>query len=543
LRIGDTALNRLTATRTIIAGVFCLPLALVGCSVGPNYHPPAEILPQSFSSAQDIVPTTRPASATQPARPVDLARWWQSLDDPQLNSLVQKAIASNYDLRVATTRLQEARSTEAAITGGVVPGVGYLPGADVSAAAGRGSGTNTTKGRIAAPLNAASNTTGLKEITQIIGFDAGWEVDLFGHYRRLVEASQADTQAQLAARNEVLVSVVADVVRNYISVRALQYRLQVARQNAATEQRTLELVKLRVQGKISPQLDLALAQRQLSVTLSLIAPLESQLQSAKRRVAVLVGLFPDQLERELQQSVMLPSPPPSVAAGMPLELLRRRPDIRRAERQLAASTARIGMATADLFPRISVTAGAGIQGQGLGREPEKDRYIYSVGPALYWPFLDFGRLDAMIQLQDFQTQENLLNFQRTIITAVAEVDDALDNYAADQDSLTQLGQAVTASQQAEQLATLLYRNGASDFLNVLDAERQLFALQDRYAVAEHAVIVDFIGLYKALGGGWEGYEAVPSPLPPRPALLAAFENDRQRMGQADQNIADPPQRP
>jgi NodT family efflux transporter outer membrane factor (OMF) lipoprotein len=436
--------------------------------------------------------------------------------------------------------LQEARSTEAAITGGVVPALGYLPGADVSAAAGRGSGTNTTKGRIAAPLNAASNTTGLKEITQMVGFDAGWELDLFGHYRRLVEASQADTQAQFEARNEVLVSVVADVVRNYIAVRALQYRLEVARQNAATEQQTLDLVKLRVQGKISPQLDLALAQRQLSVTLSLIAPLESQLQSAKRRVAMLVGLFPDQLDRDLSPAVMLPSPPPRVAAGMPVALLRRRPDIRQAERQLAASTARIGIATADLFPRLSVTAGAGIQGQGLGRTPEKDRYIYSVGPSLYWPFLDFGRLDAVVQLQDFQTQESLLNFQRTVITAVAEVDDALDNYAADQDSLTQVGEAVVASQQAEQLATLLYRNGASDFLNVLDAERQLFALRDRYAIAEQAVIVDFIGLYKALGGGWEGYEAVPSPPPPRPALLAAFENDRQRIGNAADRTAAPP---
>jgi outer membrane protein TolC len=269
----------------------------------------------------------------------------------------------------------------------------------------------------------------------------------------------------------------------------------------------------------------------VSVTLSLIAPLEAQLQSAKRRVAVLVGLFPDQLEKELSASASLPATPPSVAAGMPVQLLRRRPDIRRAERQLAGSTARIGVATADLFPRLAITAGAGIQGQGLGRTPEKDRYIYSVGPTFYWPFLDFGRLDSVVQMQDFETREALLNYQRTVITAVQEVDDSMDNYAADQDSLAQLGQAVIASEQAERLASLLYRNGASDFLNVLDAERQLFALRDRYAVAEQGVIVDFISLYKALGGGWEGYEVPPPPPPPKPALFAAFENDRQRLGE------------
>lgn len=505
-------------------------MTLAGCTVGPNYKPPQIDLPEAFSSARSVIPTTQPASATQPARQVDLARWWESLDDPQLDALVRRAIDNNFDLRIAATRLQAARATETAVTGGVIPGIGALPGADVSAAAGRGSGTNSTKGRIAAPLNAASNTTGLKEITQIVGFDTGWEVDLFGRFRRIVEASQADVGAVAEARNAVLVSVIADVVRNYIDVRDLQYRLAVARQNVEGQRRTYELVRTRVEGLISNEYELRIAERQLSASLSRVAPLEAQLEAAKRRVAVLVGLYPQQLKAELEQPVALPTTPPQVAPGMPVDLIRRRPDIRRAERELAASTARIGVATADLFPRLSVTAGAGIQGQGLGRTPEQDRYIYSVGPSLYWPFLDFGRLDAVVQSQDFRTQEALLNYQRQIIVAVQEVDDALNNYRADEDSLTQLGNAVTASQRADVLVKQRYETGAVGLLDVLDVERQLFDLQDQYAVAQESVIRDFIALYKGLGGGWEGYEAPAPPPPPKPALFAAFETDAQRMG-------------
>jgi NodT family efflux transporter outer membrane factor (OMF) lipoprotein len=400
----------------------------------------------------------------------------------------------------------------------------------VAAAAGRGSGTNSTKGRIAAPLNAASNTTGLSELTQIAGFDTGWEVDLFGRFRRMVEAAQADVAVQAEARNEVLVTVIADVVRNYVDVRDLQYRLAIARQNVELQRRTFDLVRTRVQGLISNEYELRIAERQLNSSLARVAPLEAALSAAKRRVAVLVGLYPNQLKAALEQPVSLPAIPPRVAPGMPVELLRRRPDIRRAEREAAAASARIGVATADLFPRLSVTAGAGIQGQGLGRTPEKDRYIYSVGPSLYWPFLDFGRLDAVVQAQDFRTREALLNYQSHIIRAVEEVDDALNNYAADEDSLAQLGAAVVASQRADVLARQRYEAGVVTLLEVLDVERQLFDLQDQYAVTQENVIRDFISLYKGLGGGWEGFEAPPPPPPPKPALFAAFETDAQRVG-------------
>jgi NodT family efflux transporter outer membrane factor (OMF) lipoprotein len=479
-------------------------------------------MPSEFDVASAIEPTTQPGLGAT-TRPLDLTRWWQALGDPQLDSLVTRAVNSNLDLRIAGARLQEARSIEFATTGGVFAGAGYLPGADISAGAGRGSGSNSTRGRVGAPLNSATNTKGLQEITQVIGLDAGWELDLFGHYSHLVEASQADVQAVAEARNDILITVLADVVRGYAELRSDQYRLDVARQNLAGQQRTLDLVRVRVDRQLSNELDLALAQRQLSTTLSRIAPLESALASAKRRISVLLGKFPEELKKELDQPQLLPTTPPQVTAGMPVELLRRRPDIRRFERELAASTARIGVATADLFPRVSVTAGAGIQGQGLGRSPEKDRYIYSAGPALYWPFLDFGRLDAVVQAQDFHTQQLLLTYQRGVITAVQEVDDSLNRYAADQDSLRQLGQAVISSKRAVALAQQRYDIGLTDFLNVLDAERQLFDLEDQYAISQANVVRDFVAVYKALGGGWEGYESPAPPPPPRPAILAAFD--------------------
>ena len=495
---------------------------IAGCAVGPKYEPPQLKVPGGFSAASALYATTQPS--TQPTtRPIDLTRWWESLGDAELNSLVKRAVESNLDLRIAGARLQEARSIEFATTGGVFPGVGYLSGADVSAGAGRGSGSNTTRGRVAAPLNSATNTKGLQEITQVIGLDAGWEIDLFGHYSHLVEASAADVEAIAEARNDLLLSLIADVVRGYADVRSYQYRLDVARQNLATQQRTLDLVRVRVKGQLSNEFDVALAERQLSTTLSRIAPLQAALESAKRRVSVLVGMYPEDLKGELDAPRLLPSTPPQVAAGMPVDLLRRRPDIRRSERELAASTARIGVATADLFPRVSLTAGAGIQGQGLGRTPEQDRYIYSIGPSLYWPFLDFGRLDAVVQAQDFHTQQLLLAYQRSVIVAVQEVDDALGNYAANQDSLAQLGNAVVSSKRAESLAQQRYDIGLTDFLNVLDAERQLFDLQDQYAIAQANVVRQFVALYKAIGGGWEGYEAPAPPPPPKPALLAAFD--------------------
>ncbi|HYM02971.1 MAG TPA: efflux transporter outer membrane subunit, partial [Stellaceae bacterium] len=358
---------------------------LASCTVGPNYRTPETPVPPAFVAT--AAPAATPTEGSAP--PADLAAWWHMLNDAELDSLVKRAISSSLTLEIALTRLQEARTEEAVVLGEA------LPFADVSAGAGKGTGTNSTRGRIAPPLNAASNATGLKELTHVVGFDAGWEIDIFGKYRREIEAAQYDTQAATEARNNVLVSVVADVVRAYLDMRGLQMRLAVARQGVDLAKRTLDVVQIRFNRGLTNELDLALAQREYATLESTLAPLNAQVQAAQYVIAVLLGQFPEELSKELAAPNVIPPLPQAIQPGLPLDLLRRRPDIRESERQLAASTARIGVAIADLFPRLSLTGGLGFQGQGLGKTPVTNKFIWSAGPSAYWPFLDFGTLDAL----------------------------------------------------------------------------------------------------------------------------------------------------
>jgi NodT family efflux transporter outer membrane factor (OMF) lipoprotein len=497
-------------------------VGLPGCMVGPNYHTPSTTMPSSFSAIEPSTRpttqvTTQPAIATASTRPVDIAKWWQSFDDPELDSLVDRAITTNFDLEIALTRLQEARTMEVAVNGR------ELPVAGASGAAGRGSGTNSTKGRISAPLNAGSNTTGLKEITQVVGFDAGWELDLFGRYRREAEAAGYDMQAAAENRNAVLIAVVSDVARAYMDLRAFQMRLSIIQDNIRIEQQSVNVVQQRFDRGITNELDLALAKRQLATLQSQLAPLEDQIVVAQRRLTVLLGTYPDALNEELSHPVALPQVPEQIQTGLPVDLLRRRPDILEAERQLASSTAQVGALTANLFPRLGITAGLGLQGQGLGREPAKNTFLWSVGPTAYWPLLDFGTLDALIDVQDLRTHELLVDYKRSIVNAITEVENSISGYDAEQNRLANLADALLASNRAATLASERYDRGLTDFLNVLDAERQLYELQDQYAVAQETAILQFISLYKGLGGGWENYQNIPPIRRPQPAIIATVE--------------------
>ena len=488
--------------------------AITGCAVGPNYKAPVISMPAEFYVGPASPPTTQP---TQPVadRAVDITRWWAALGDPELDSLVDRAVRANLDLRVALTRLQESRAQEYVISGGTLPLV------DFGAGAGRGTGSDSTRGRIPTPLHSAANTSGLKEITEVAGFDATWEIDLFGRFTRQIEAARADTQAAYEARNAVLLSVVADVARAYVNERAVRLRLAVARQNLAIQQQSVDFVTTRFNRGITNELDVALARRELATVESTIAPLQAAIAQAQRRIAVLVGELPQNLYAELDRQMDLPTPPEKIQPGLPVELLRRRPDVRQAERELAASTARIGVATADLFPRVALIGAGGIQGQGLGRTPVSEKGIWSVGPSLYWPVLDFGVLDSIVEVQDLRTQELLYNYRQSVLLAVEEVDNAISNYQAQRDRLDRLNEAVAASERAVQLATQRYDRGLTIFLDVLDAQRQLYALRDQQAVAQEAVVVQYIALYKALGGGWERNQQVPNIRRPQPALIAA----------------------
>lgn len=467
-------------------------------------------------SATSPTPTQK-ASATPALQPTDLAQWWTSFDDPTLNQLVERTIQTNPDIEIALDRLQQARETEAIAIGTALPQGGFGAGAGV------GTGSNNVKGRISSPLNAATNTTGYKEITEVAGFDAGWELDLFGRLRREIEADRDDVQAAAEARNAVLTAVIADVAKAYFEARALEMQLAITQDNINTEQQTVDFVQARYDHGITNALDVALAQRQLATVQAQIAPIKAELSATHRRIAVLLGTFPEDLASQIDTPATLPQLPEQIEPGLPVDLLQRRPDIRLAERQLAASTARIGVATAELFPRIGVTAGIGIQGQGLNKEPEQSKSIWSAGPTAYWPLLDFGTIDAAISVQDYHTHELLVNYKHTILNAVEDVDDAIANYAAGQESLTRLNTALTASQQAVSLASQRYDRGLTDFLNVLDAERQMYALQQEYATTQETAVMQYIAVYKGLGGGWENYQSVPSVHQPMPAIIATVQ--------------------
>jgi NodT family efflux transporter outer membrane factor (OMF) lipoprotein len=488
-----------------------------GCAVGPDYHTPTTTMPGNFTTG--ITATNPQAIPTPETKPVDAANWWRALNDPELNSLVERAIKTNPDLEIALDRLQEARAEESVALGGALPNGGGGGGAGV------GTGTDATRSRVSGPLTAGTNTAGYKEITEVAGFDAGWELDFFGKNRREVEAAYDDVQAEAEARNAVLISLIADVVRAYLDTRTLQLQLAITHENIRTEQQTFDFVKARFERGLTNDLDVTLSQRQLETVQAEVAPLQAGIAAAQRRLAVLLGEFPDELAGELQTNPStLPEIPGRIEPGLPVDLLQRRPDIRLAERQLAASTARIGVATAELFPRVGITAGIGLQGQGLNKDPDKTNSIWSAGPTAYWPLLDFGALDAAIEAQDFHTRGLLVNYKKTILEAVEEVDNALANYAAGQDRLGHLNLALTASQQAVSISSQRYDRGLTDFLNVLDAQRQAYELQDQYAAAQESVILQFVALYKGLGGGWEGYQSVPQIRTPMPAILAAFQH-------------------
>lgn len=493
--------------------VFGLALGLSGCAAGPNYRMPKPDAPPAFAA---ITATGTTASAPPAAAAPDLATWWRALDDPELDSLVERAIKSNPDLEIALTRLQQARTYEAVVLGHALPEV------DASAAAGRGTGTDLTRGRAEQGLVSADNTTGLKHINTIAGFDAVWELDVFGKYRREIEAAHYDMQAAAAARNMVVTSLIVDVVRAYIDLRGFQVQAGILRSAGDILRESLRIVNIRYERGITNELDVALATRELDTLQAQIAPLDAQVNAVQYALAVLLGEYPENIIHELSNPNLIPSMPAPVAAGVPLDLLKRRPDIQQAERELAGATARIGVATADLFPQVALIGSIGSQGQGWGTAPSISKHIWSFGPAAVWPLLDFGALDAEVDIAHLAAHASLVNYRKTILNAVQEVDTALDSYTAQQDRLKNLGDAMVAGQRAVDLATARYNRGLTDFLNVVDAERQFYDLQEQYAAAQVAQGEQFVQLYKSLGGGWQGYQDVPAIRRPQPAIIAAF---------------------
>jgi NodT family efflux transporter outer membrane factor (OMF) lipoprotein len=459
-------------------------LALSACAVGPDYEKPNPALPGQWSEKQSALD---PATSRVTTRTSPVEQWWKTFRDDELTALIDRAAASNLDLKLAESRVREARGFQGIATGALLPSVNA------------GAGYSRNRGSENVPLPGAGRQSNFYQA----GFDAAWELDVFGGIRRGVEAAEADVQAGVEARRDVLVTLLAEVARNYIEVRGLQGQIAIARQNLDAQKKTLELTQARFQAGRAAELDVVRAQAQVSTTASLIPVLESQRLQATHRLGVLLGREPGSLRDELVAAAAIPAPPPEVPVGLPSELLRRRPDLRRAERELAASTARIGVATAELYPKFSLTGVFALESINASDFAKWGSRAWSVGPTIQWSIFQGGRIRAQIEVTNARQEQAAILYERSILVALQEVEDALVAYAKEQAHRAELSDAVTANVKAVDLASQRYTQGLVDFLSVLDAQRSLYVSQDALVQSERRISEFLVALYKALGGGWE----------------------------------------
>src|ERR1700736_6527613 len=485
---------------------------LSACSVGPDFKLPETGLPEHYLAG---VNTSKTVPASELVASVNLTQWWRSFRDPQLVSLVERSITANPDIAIALARLKQARAQHSVAISAA------LPKGEVAAGAGYGTGTDNNRTSVADTLHSAANTNGFNHIDEAGGFDAAWELDIFGKLRREIEASHLDALAAAKARDAVLVSVIANVARAYIELRGFQAQIAVTRSNINSARRRLQFVQDRFNQGLTNELDVTLAQRQLATFEAGLGPLAGQLQSSQYVIAALLGQYPETLANELRTERPAPRFPAKVPIGLPVSLLQRRADIQQAELEIGAATARMGSAIADLFPRVAVTSAVGGQGGPRAAIGTPITFIGGIGPALYWPVLDFGTLDARIEVADYRAREALLRYKANVLGAVQEVDQAIAGYNAEQNRLNSLTRARSAAIDAVKLSSERYDRGLTDYLNVLDAERQQFELEAQYVISQRVAGVELVALCKALGGGWEHYQTVPPIRNPEPAIAAA----------------------
>jgi outer membrane protein, multidrug efflux system len=466
-------------------------LLAAGCTVGPNYRKPDLPVPSMWNEAQQ--------KGVQ-VRPTELTRWWTSFNDPLLNSLIERAVRSNLDLRIAEGRIREARATRVLAAAGAWPTVNVSSAYSRNRASANAIGSPSQNG---GAVSVAPSGASLEQNFYQTGFDASWEIDVFGGIRRSVEAADATLQATVEDWRDVLVSLLGEVAKNYIDLRGSQRRLDVTRDNLKAQLETLELTKVRFQAGLASDLDVAQQEAQAHSTAAQIPTLETSLKQAAYGLDVLLGSQPGSLWDELAVEKAIPTLPPEVLVELPAELLRQRPDIRRAERQLAAATAQVGVATADLYPKFSLVGNVGLQSVSASDWFTGRSRNWSIGPTVTWPVFDAGRIRANIEIRNAQQEQALGVYEKTVLTAFQDVEVSLVAYAKEQERSRSLVTAVAANQRALAMAHELYIRGLSDFLNVLEAQRALSLTENDFAQSQATMASNLVSLYKALGGGWQ----------------------------------------
>jgi NodT family efflux transporter outer membrane factor (OMF) lipoprotein len=493
-------MNTLTkySIRTVRKAIILLFLSILlfGCAVGPEYVPPAKPDLSAFRAEKS------PAVQSKAA---DLKKWWQVFNDPVLSRLVETAAKENLDLRIAGLRILESRAKLGIALGGRFPQQQAL----------RGGWTHTSISKHTANTQPGMD---LNYNEAVLGFDAAWELDFWGKFRRAVEAGRGGLDASVAQYDDILVTLTAEVTRTYVQIQTLSARLAIAHENAVIQKRTLKVAQARFQGGYVSELDVSQSKALLNETLAAVPRLKAGLIQARNGLAVLLGMLPGEEDAILPsyRPGTIPHVPKEIAVGVPAQLVRRRPDIRLAERRLAAQCALIGIAEADLYPSFSLFGSIGLRASdsnvtyagfpkrgALNDIWRSDSVEFMGGPSFSWNIFNYGRIKNNVRVQDARFQQLAVDYQNTVQKAVLEVEDALTAFVMAQEELAGLSKSLAAASRSVELSLVQYREGLVDFQRVLDTQRFQTQVQDLLTATQGAVALNLIATYKALGGGWE----------------------------------------
>lgn len=485
----NCAARRGCRVRTRVLPLALLATLLAGCAVGPEYQPPALAVPATWGSS------ARMAAATgdDPSRrPPDLARWWERLGDRTLDTLVGEAVAGNLDVATAKARVRQARATRRQALAALAPtltGNGNYTRADNGSNVSASSGDVTVKG----PFDSFS-----------AGLDASWELDLFGANRRAAEAAKYGLDAAEEDLRNTLLVLIGDVATSYVEARGYQARAALARRTAASQRETAALTRTKLEAGSASAVDVANAEGQAASTEANIPELESAYQQSVHQLAVLLGREPSALNDVMKRSAPIPSPRASVPRGVPADVLRTRPDVRVAERQLAQYTAQIGQAEAARYPDVSLVGNVSTAGTKVGDLGKSSTISWSFGPTLTVPIFNAGSLKAAVEYAQAERDTYFLAYRASVLAALQDVENASVALRQEQRRNASLSASARSYRQAAGLARTLYQSGSSSFLDVLDAERSLYSAEDAQLQSRVAITTDYVALNKALGGGWSG---------------------------------------
>ena len=487
----------------VLAILLGLILLLPCCTtVGPDYIPPKTEVSQNWMEERDKRITSSPA---------DYRTWWEAFNDPVLNRIIERAYKENIPLKVAGVRVLEARAQLGIAVGNLYPQSQQASG---SLMYNRSSEHELFAGIAKAP-GASGFSFGYWQ--DQINLNATWEIDFWGKFRRSIESADASLLASVFAYDNVLVSLTADVAGYYIQIRTLQKQLEIARQNVETQKESMQIAIDRFQGGVATERDVEQAKTVLFNTKATVPILRARLRQAQNALCVLLGLPPTSLDDILGGFTGIPAPPPTVAVGIPADLLRRRPDVRDAELRAVAQSALIGVAKADLFPAFSLTGSFGFLSTNSGSSTLSDMFGWpgrtaAIGPSFQWNILNYGQITNNVRVQDARFQALLLSYQNTVLKAQQEVEDSLAGFLRAQENAEYLAQSARAAKNSLDLATIQYQRGVTDFTTVLVAQQALLTAQDNFATALGSISSNLVGVYRALGGGWQirlGQEMVP----------------------------------